>query len=90
MKTESRFAVLRVRPSLAGRRAVMAALSSGDTDYSFKVVIIGDAGVGKTALVQRYVSDRFLTGICPTIGELAYVAPCIHELVEERDWKRHR
>ena len=33
-----------------------------------KVVIIGDSGVGKTSLIHRYTSTRFLQDFKPTIG----------------------
>jgi len=33
-----------------------------------KIIIIGDAGVGKTCLLLRYCDDNFLTSHLPTIG----------------------
>ena len=33
-----------------------------------KVVIIGDSGVGKTSLIHRYTTTRFLQEFKPTIG----------------------
>ena len=35
---------------------------------SVKVVLTGDSGVGKTAIVRRYVEDRFEETVAPTIG----------------------
>ena len=35
----------------------------------FKVVLIGDALVGKTSLVLRYTEDRFRTNLMSTIGQ---------------------
>jgi len=35
---------------------------------TFKVVIIGEKGVGKTSLVQRYTEDKFSENIDTTIG----------------------
>ena len=37
-------------------------------DYLFKIVLIGDAGVGKTCVVQRFKSGTFLERHGSTIG----------------------
>ena len=37
-------------------------------DYLFKVVLIGDAGVGKTCIVQRFKSGTFVERHGSTIG----------------------
>ena len=37
-------------------------------DYLFKIVIIGDSGVGKTNLLSRFVDDAFSMDSKPTIG----------------------
>lgn len=43
--------------------------SSDETfDYLFKIVLIGDAGVGKTCVVQRFKSGTFLEKQHSTIG----------------------
>lgn len=36
--------------------------------FVFKVVIVGEAGVGKTSLILRYTQDRFLGEYITTIG----------------------
>ena len=37
-------------------------------DFLFKIVLIGDAGVGKTCVVQRFKSGNFLEKNGSTIG----------------------
>eukprot|EP00026_Physarum_polycephalum_P002025 Phypoly_transcript_02029.p1 GENE.Phypoly_transcript_02029~~Phypoly_transcript_02029.p1 ORF type:complete len:983 (+),score=158.19 Phypoly_transcript_02029:31-2949(+) len=37
-------------------------------DYLFKLLIIGDSGVGKSALLMRYVDDKFEPNYISTIG----------------------
>jgi small GTP-binding protein len=41
---------------------------AGDPDYHFKVVIIGAAGTGKTALVDQLLTGQFSPHPKPTIG----------------------
>ena len=42
---------------------------SDDTfDYLFKIVLIGDAGVGKTCVVQRFKSGTYVEKHGSTIG----------------------
>ena len=36
--------------------------------YTFKIIIVGDAAVGKTSLVLNYVKKIFKTNYLPTIG----------------------
>jgi small GTP-binding protein len=42
--------------------------SSAKKEYRIKIVVAGDGGVGKTSLLNRYVSDTFLTAMKMTIG----------------------
>eukprot|EP01004_Peranema_trichophorum_P007651 NODE_6427_length_886_cov_43.467890_g5834_i0.p1 GENE.NODE_6427_length_886_cov_43.467890_g5834_i0~~NODE_6427_length_886_cov_43.467890_g5834_i0.p1 ORF type:complete len:205 (+),score=31.34 NODE_6427_length_886_cov_43.467890_g5834_i0:57-671(+) len=37
-------------------------------DYIFKTIIVGDSGVGKTCLLERFVDDRFISDFATTIG----------------------
>jgi Ras-related protein Rab-1A len=37
-------------------------------DYSTKVLVIGDAGTGKSALILRYVDDNYTNNYYNTIG----------------------
>ena len=41
---------------------------SADYDYKFNVVLIGDSGVGKTAILTRYTEDNFRDCLIKTIG----------------------
>jgi len=42
--------------------------TSSSMNILAKIIIIGDAGVGKTCLLLRYCDDNFLTSHLPTIG----------------------
>lgn len=43
-------------------------------DYLFKLLLIGDSGVGKTCLLFRFSEDSFNTTFISTIGEKKPVA----------------
>jgi GTP-binding nuclear protein Ran len=42
--------------------------SSSSSHYTFKVVLVGDAGVGKTALIKRHQTGDFVKKYTPTKG----------------------
>jgi len=46
----------------------MAADNVHGFDHIFKVVVIGDSGVGKSSIVARYTDDFFEEGMAATIG----------------------
>jgi Ras-related protein Rab-11A len=39
-----------------------------ESDYSFKIVIVGDSGVGKTNLLTRFTRDQFSLTLRNTVG----------------------
>lgn len=41
-------------------------------DYLFKLLLIGDSGVGKTCVLFRFSEDAFNTTFISTIGKLLY------------------
>jgi small GTP-binding protein len=41
---------------------------SGRNLFSFKVVVLGDVGVGKTTLIRRHATGKFDRDISPTVG----------------------
>jgi len=40
----------------------------GKYDFSFKMIVIGDAGVGKSCLTNRAAREKFLENYNPTVG----------------------
>ena len=43
-------------------------MDKGAFDYVFKFIVIGSAGVGKTALISRFVENQYFDFYNPTIG----------------------
>ena len=48
----------------------------GDKDYeaTYKILILGDSGVGKTCLIFRFIEDIFSDSYISTIGKLKVVS----------------
>ena len=42
--------------------------SDNKYDFTFKMIVIGDAGVGKSCLTGRAIKDKFETEYSPTVG----------------------
>ncbi|KAJ0748537.1 putative small GTP-binding protein [Helianthus annuus] len=42
--------------------------SGSDFDYLFKLLLIGDSGVGKSSLLLSFTSDNAIEDLSPTIG----------------------
>lgn len=42
-------------------------------DYLFKLLLIGDSGVGKTCILFRFSEDAFNTTFISTIGKFVFV-----------------
>lgn len=41
---------------------------NSDYDYLFKILVIGDSGVGKSCLLMRFIDDKFTESFISTIG----------------------
>jgi len=63
-------------------------LDSGKPDHTFKIIIIGDSGVGKTCITYRITSGKFYEKISPTIGfELfPYLAKYKDKIIKLEMW----
>ncbi len=48
-------------------------MTQSEPDFIHKLVFLGDSGVGKTSLVQRYVYDSLAPDIGRTIGAMLHV-----------------
>jgi small GTP-binding protein len=46
----------------------MSSLTKDTYDYMFKVIVIGDSGVGKTNLILRFGDKNFNNNYVATIG----------------------
>lgn len=65
------FQPLKKRPSLWGSKLKLGSKDSATVSEKYSIVMLGAGGVGKTALVVRFVTGRFLNEYDPTL-EMVY------------------
>ena len=60
----------------------------GKYDLSFKMIVIGDAGVGKSCLTNRATKDKFLSDYSPTVGFefLTYTTRIDNKIIKLQIW----
>ena len=56
------------KPPTPRLRKASIPLAMSSRDHLFKVLVVGDAAVGKTSLVQRYSQDSFSKHYKSTVG----------------------
>lgn len=47
---------------------------NGNYDYSFKILLVGDSGVGKSSILLSFISDS-VHDLSPTIGSNSLLFP---------------
>ena len=60
----------------------------GKYGLSFKMIVIGDAGVGKSCLTNRATKDKFLSDYSPTVGFefLTYTTRIDNKIIKLQIW----
>ncbi|TJX32205.1 hypothetical protein E8P77_35815, partial [Soehngenia saccharolytica] len=54
--------------AIADRLQVSLHIMNPEYDYLFKLLLIGDSGVGKSCLLLRFADDSYLESYISTIG----------------------
>ena len=54
--------------SVSGLKLSLHSAMNPDYDYLFKLLLVGDSGVGKSSLLLRFADDSFSEGFISTIG----------------------
>ena len=54
--------------SLTMTELVKGSSKKGDADFVFRMIILGESGVGKTSILQRYRDCEFDESLQPTVG----------------------
>ena len=61
---------------------------SGKSDFSFKMIVIGDAGVGKSCLTNRASKNKYTSDYSPTVGFefLTFTTNVDNKLIKLQIW----
>jgi GTPase SAR1 family protein len=59
---------IHIQPHRDQTRPDQITMSKRDYDFLFKLVLIGDTGVGKSCLLLRFADDAFTDSYISTIG----------------------
>lgn len=79
------FLFLYIFSSPGGISAIISSMAK-TYDYLFKLLLIGDSGVGKTCVLFRFSEDAFNSTFISTIGELFRGNKLSHYLFTVRQW----
>jgi len=71
LKIKNLLKELRIEENLKSESMEFPKLKLKDStmiDYKFKIIVLGDPGVGKTSLILRYTNNAFRRSYIPTLG----------------------
>lgn len=54
---------------MMGSRKNQSVGFSNSYDYSFKILLVGDSGVGKSSLLLTFISHHLFQDLSPTVGK---------------------
>lgn len=55
-------------PSKANTPSTTHNSNANEFDYTLKIIIIGDSGIGKSSIMTRYHENKFFENHIPTVG----------------------